>query len=84
MTTLSEIKAAGEGLTARCAGPNCGHGRPLDLDMLIERFGTHYEMVDERRISASCKCDRCGRKGAVIQSITKTPPNTYAKARDGR
>lgn len=30
--------------------PDCGHGKRLDMDMLIERFGTDYEMVNERRI----------------------------------
>ncbi|UVK57465.1 hypothetical protein DBIPINDM_008433 (plasmid) [Mesorhizobium sp. AR02] len=84
MTTLSEIKASGMGLMANCAGPNCGHGKPLDMDMLIERFGTDYEMVGERRISASLKCDRCGRKGAVIHSLANTMPNGYAKAKDDR
>ncbi len=52
--------------------------------MLIERFGTDYEMVGERRISASLKCDRCGRKGAVIHSLANTMPNGYAKAKDDR
>jgi hypothetical protein len=83
MSTLAQIKESGEGLMANCAGPNCGHGRPLDIDMLIERFGTDYEMINEKRISASCRCARCKHKGAVIHSMANAP-NGYAKAKDGR
>jgi len=81
MSTLSEIKASGEGLMANCAGPNCGHGKKLDIDMLIERFGTDYEVVNERRIAVACKCDRCGHKGAVVHMVANSTPSGYSKAK---
>lgn len=74
MSTLSQIKASGEGLMANCAGPNCGHGKPLDLDMLIARFGPDYEMINETRIAAACKCERCGHKGAAIHLVANSRP----------
>lgn len=77
MSTLSEIKAAGEGLMANCAGLNCGHGKPLDLDMLIERYGPDYNVINETRIAAACKCERCGHRGARIHRIANTTPSSY-------
>lgn len=81
MTTLTEIKAAGEGLMANCARPDCGHGKPLSLDLLIERYGPEYDVIGETRIAAACKCERCGHKGAIIHRIANTTPTGYSKSK---
>jgi hypothetical protein len=81
MSTLAEIKAAGEGLMANCAGPNCGHGKMLPLDLLIYRYGADYEMTGETRIASACKCERCGHRGAVVHLIANSKPTGYSKAK---
>lgn len=81
MTTLAEIKAAGEGLMANCARLDCGHGKPLSLDLLIERYGQDYDVIRETRIAAACKCERCGHKGAIIHRIANTTPTGYSKSK---
>jgi hypothetical protein len=81
MSTLAEIKARGEGLMANCAGPNCGHGRALPIDFLIERYGADYNMLNEKRIAAACKCKACGHLGAVIHLISNTTPAHYRSSK---
>lgn len=66
---------------ANCAGPNCGNGRPLPIDLLIEVYGADYEMVNETRIAKSCKCQRCGHKGARIHLIANHAPVGYREAK---
>jgi hypothetical protein len=75
MSTLFEIKALGQGLMANCTGPNCGHGERLSLDMLIERFGPDYEMLNETRIGKACRCKACGHLGAAIYIMPDTSPH---------
>lgn len=79
MTTLSELKARGEGLRANCGRPGllCGHGERLDLDRLIERYGADYNIINETRIAKACKCGACGYKGAVIHIIANSTPAAY-------
>lgn len=84
MSTLAEIKASGEGLMANCVGPSCGHGKPLPLDMLIERYGADYETTNETRIAKACKCARCSHKGAVIHRIANSTPANYRQMKGGR
>lgn len=69
---------------ANCRGPNCGNGKALPLDMLIERFGPDYEIVGETRIAAACKCDRCHHRGAQIHMMTKTASSPYRAASEGK
>lgn len=68
---------------ANCAGPHCGRGRALDLDVLIAKFGPDYCVINETRIAAACRCDRCGHKGAIIHRMANVRPNGYRKAKDG-
>lgn len=75
--TLAEVKANGEGLMANCRGPNCGHGKPLDLDMLIEWLGPDYSIINETRIGAACRCEACKHKGAAIHRIANSTPRGY-------
>jgi hypothetical protein len=83
MATLAEMKAKGEGLMANCRGPNCGRGRLLPMDLLIERYGPDYEVIGDTRIAAACKCDRCGHRGAQVNLQANTSPNAYASAKGG-
>jgi hypothetical protein len=71
-------------LIANCAGKKCGYGRKLDLDVLIERFGTDYEVFNEKRIAAACVCKRCGHRGASLHLTGNTTPNGSEKTKGGR
>lgn len=68
---------------ANCAGPNCGHGKPLPLDVLIESYGPDYEAINETRIAKACKCARCGHKGAIIHRIANKKTPTYQQMKGG-
>lgn len=83
MTTLSQLKAKGEGLAAHCNRPGlvCGHHKTLDLDMLIQRFGPDYSVINETRIAGALVCERCGYRGGRIMLIANTKPNGYALAK---
>lgn len=81
VATLGEVKANGEGLMANCRGSNCGHGKPLDLDMLIDWLGADYCIINETRISAACRCEVCNHKGAAIHRIANTAPREYQSDR---
>jgi hypothetical protein len=89
LTTLADLKERGEGLTAHCGAPNCGHSKRLPLDLLIARYGAGYNIINETRIAAACKCEKCGHKGAVIHIAANTTPHhspvskpsAYAKAK---
>lgn len=56
--TLGDLKQHGMTLIGNCAGPNCGHGRPLDIDMLIDRLGADYVFVNDRLIGSNLVCSR--------------------------
>ncbi len=75
ISTLADLKADGTRLIGHCGGPNCGHARQLDLDVLIEIYGTHYSIINERRIAKALLCGRCKHKGGAITlaPITSTP-----------
>lgn len=59
-------------LWAHCLAPNAGHGGPLDLDRLIDRYGADYVVVGEKRIGARAVCSKCRHRGAMI---TVSPPH---------
>lgn len=75
MTTLAELKRRGEGLMAHCGRFDCVNSKRLDLDMLIERYGPDYTIINETRIARACKCEACGHKGAIINLIANTTPH---------
>ena len=83
MSTLSEMKAKGEGLMANCLGPNCGRGRLLPMDLLIDRYGPDFEVVGDTRIGKACRCDRCNHLGAQINIKANTDHNAYAARKGG-
>jgi hypothetical protein len=79
ISTLGDLKVHGMGLYAHCTAPFVGHGGPLDIDSLIEKFGADFVYINETRISRSCICRHCGHKGAKLTVIADTTSNGYAK-----
>ncbi len=77
--TLGDLKAHDIGLNAHCSAPDTGHSGPLDIDMLIERFGADYIFIGDRRIGAACVCKVCGHRGARVMLAPDTRPSTYIK-----
>lgn len=67
LETLGDLKRQGYYLTAHCKGNNCGHGKRLDTDKLIEQFKADYVFIKETRIAAACRCEECGHKGATLR-----------------
>ena len=65
-STLADLKGIGSRLIGHCGNPNCGHGKELDLDELIETYGTHYSLISDRRIASALRCGRCQHKGGSI------------------
>ncbi|WP_156389036.1 hypothetical protein [Mesorhizobium sp. Root695] len=58
-TKLAELREQGMGLSVYCGNGRCGHLRSLDLDGLIEIYGTHYDFITERRLASKLVCKRC-------------------------
>lgn len=54
--------------------PN-GHGRQIDVDVLIERFGPDFRIVEERpRFLRAFRCQTCGqRANGLIINPGNTP-----------
>jgi hypothetical protein len=73
-STLAELKAHGMGLVASCGGPKCGHAWPLDLDVLIEIYGTDYTYNNERRIAFKLRCTRCKHLGGSLMVVADIRP----------
>lgn len=73
--TLADLKAHRMGLYASCTAQYAGHGAPLDIDMLIERFGPDYVFINEQRIGASCVCRKCGHRGAELRVTVGNGPS---------
>ena len=63
LNTLGDLKAAGYRLYGHCY---CGHSQILDLDVLIEHFGSEYVFIGEKRIVRALKCSVCGRPAGQI------------------
>jgi hypothetical protein len=73
--TLGDLMANGMGLNAHCGSTVCARGRALDIGVLIERFGSDYVYIGERRIAASLRCS-CGHKGGALRVSAQSPYTT--------
>jgi hypothetical protein len=65
-TKLAELRELGMGLSVYCGNANCGHLRSLDLDGLIETYGTHYDFIPGRRLASKLICKRCQHVGGKL------------------
>jgi hypothetical protein len=73
-TKLGELRDQGMGLSAYCGNPRCGHLRSLDLDGLIEIYGTHYDFITERRLASKLVCKRCQSVGGRLVVVSDKRP----------
>ncbi|MBW8638949.1 hypothetical protein K1W69_17265 [Hoeflea sp. WL0058] len=71
--TLADLKRSNVTIYGNCTGRHCGHGQPLPIDELIARFGADYVVINETRISAALRCQRCGHRGGML---TLSPPSS--------
>jgi hypothetical protein len=71
---LGELRDQGMGLSAYCGNPRCGHLRSLDLDGLIETYGTHYDFNTERRLASKLVCKRCQNVGGRLVVVSDKRP----------
>lgn len=55
---LGELRGQGMGLSMYC-GSAGGHLCLLDLDDLIEVYGTHYNFTTQTRLASKLVCKRC-------------------------
>jgi hypothetical protein len=68
LSKLGALKPRGYGLMAFCESVDCGHFAPVDLDMLIGRFGPGFDIVDgDAAIRAVLRCARCDGKRISLQ-----------------
>lgn len=73
-TKLGELREQGMGLSVYCGNPRCGHLRSLDLDALIEIYGTHYDFITERRLASKLVCKRCQNVGGRLVVVSDKRP----------
>jgi hypothetical protein len=73
-TRLGELRKLGMGLSAYCGNARCGHLRTLDLDELIETYGTHYDFVLGRRLTSKLVCKRCRHVGGRLVVVSDKRP----------
>ena len=73
-TKLGELREQGMGLSAYCGNARCGHLRSLDLDSLIEIYGTHYDFISERRLASKLVCKRCQNVGGRLVVVSDKRP----------
>ena len=71
---LGELREQGMGLSAYCGNARCGHLRSLDLDVLIEVYGTHYDFNTERRLASKLVCKRCQNVGGRLVVVSDKRP----------
>lgn len=71
---LGELHEQGMGLSVYCGNARCGHLRSLDLDGLIEVYGTHYDFITERRLASKLACKRCQKVGGRLVVVTDKRP----------
>jgi hypothetical protein len=71
---LGELRQQGMGLSVYCGNPRCGHLRSLDLDGLVETYGTHYDFLTERRLASKLVCKRCQNVGGRLVVVTDKRP----------
>lgn len=68
LSRLGTLQARGYGLMAFCDERDCGHFAPIDLGLLIDRFGDDFDVVaGDARIRALLTCSKCGGKRLSIQ-----------------
>ena len=68
--TLVELRGAGMALNAYCGNARCGHLSSLNLDDLIELYGTHYDFGTERRLASKLTCKRCQQTGGKLAVVS--------------
>lgn len=73
-TKLGELREQGMGLSVYCGNTLCGHLRSLDLDGLIEIYGTHYDFNTERRLVSKLVCKRCQNVGGKLVVVSDKRP----------
>ncbi|AZO44423.1 MULTISPECIES: hypothetical protein [Mesorhizobium] len=73
-TRLGELREQGMGLSAYCGNARCGHLRSLDLDGLIEIYGTHYDFITEKRLASKLVCKRCQNVGGRLVVVSDKRP----------
>jgi hypothetical protein len=71
---LGELREQGMGLSVYCGNTRCGHLRSLDLDGLIETYGTHYDFNTERRLASKLVCKRCQNAGGRLVVVSDKRP----------
>ena len=71
---LGELRDQGMGLSVYCGNPRCGHLRSLDLDALIETYGTHYDVITEKRLASKLVCKRCQNVGGRLVVVSDKRP----------
>lgn len=71
---LGELRDQGMGLSVYCGNPRCGHLRSLDLDDLIETYGTHYDFITEKRLASKLVCKRCQHVGGRLVVVFDKRP----------
>ncbi|SDA55044.1 hypothetical protein [Mesorhizobium qingshengii] len=71
---LGELRDQGMGLSVYCGNPRCGHLRALELDGLIEIYGTHYDFITERRLASKLVCKRCQNAGGRLVVVSDKRP----------
>jgi hypothetical protein len=71
---LGELRDQGMGLSVYCGNPRCGHLRSLDLDGLIETYGTHYDFITEKRLASKLVCKRCQHVGGRLVVVSDKRP----------
>ena len=71
---LGELRDQGMGLSVYCGNPRCGHLRSLDLDGLIETYGTHYDFITEKRLASKLVCKRCQNVGGRLVVVSDKRP----------
>ena len=71
---LGELREQGMGLSVYCGNTRCGHLRSLDLDGLIDIYGTHYDFNTERRLTSKLVCKRCQNVGGRLVVVSDKRP----------
>lgn len=65
---LGALKAENCRIVAFCESRGCGHYAEVDLDTLVSRFGSDFDIVDgDARIRAVLRCAKCGGKRLSLQ-----------------
>ena len=75
LSKLGVLRDRGYGLVAFCETRDCGRYAPLDLEVLVARFGADFDVVaGDARLLASLKCSECGGRRLSVQLKPPTKP----------